>query len=197
MGTSDYSRAEGALDFLDKYWTQVQNDERCLRFYLQCKWIVSVKQRLFRQERGALPYSDPDRRKILSIVESINELASLGKDNQMLYLQAVFSWLVGDERSADETWGTLSRETEYLDPKRPFRRHILTGQNGNALVFSGRIEGGSDPYWIRVDDLSKRIRLLGRDFLGSAPVYGRHISSFAIAFNYIGPIADPILRKGS
>jgi len=197
LSPNDYSRAESALQFLDKYWPQVENDERCLRFYLQCKWISSVRQRLFRQERGALPFADKDRRKILSIVESINELASLGRDNQLLYLQALFSWLVGDERAADETWGILSRETEYLDPKRPFRRHILTGQNGHVSTFSGRIESVSDPYWLRVEGLGRRIRLLGRDFSSNSPAYGRQIPSFAIAFNYIGPIADPILRKGA
>jgi hypothetical protein len=197
LNPDDYSRAESALKFLDKYWPHVENDERCLRFYLQCKWISSVRQRLFRQERGALPFGDKDRRKILSIVESINGLASLGSDNQMLYLQAVFSWLLGDEKGADETWGKLSSETEYLDPKRPFRRHILTGQNGQASIFSGRIESGADPYWLRVEDLGRRIRLLGRDFSNDSPSYGRQIPSFAIAFNYIGPIADPIIRKGA
>ncbi len=133
----------------------------------------------------------------MSIVESINEMASLGRDNQLLYLQAVFSWLVGDERAADEAWSTLSRETEYLDPKRPFRRHILTGRDGRVSTFSGRIESGSDPYWIRVEGLGRRIKLLGRDFTSNSPSYGRQIPSFAIAFNYIGPIADPIVRKGA
>ena len=100
LGPDDYSRAEGALAFFDRYWPQVQSAERCLRFYLQCKWIVTVRQRLFRKERGALPFADHDRRKILSIVESINEFASIGRDNQMLYLQALFSWLVGDGQSS-------------------------------------------------------------------------------------------------
>ncbi len=193
---SDYQGAEEALAFLETYWREIQDDERCLRFYLQCKWMICVRQRLFRQERGGLPYLDQDRRKILSIVESINTLASLGKDNQMLYLKAVLAWLTGDEQSANETWGFLSRETEFLDPKRPTRRHVVTDANGTPTSYAGRIEGGEDPFWIRVDGLGRRIRLLGRDFSTEQPAYGRQIPSFGIAFNYIGPIADPIVRKG-
>lgn len=37
--------------------------------------------------------------------------------------------------------------------------------------------------------------MLGRDFTDADLFYGRQIQGFGVAFNYIGPIADPLSRK--
>jgi hypothetical protein len=192
----DKRKAEDAVTFLTKHWDAIRNDERCLRYYLQCRWMLAVGQRLFRNQRGALPFYETDRRDILRIVETINSLASLGADNSLLYLRAVLAWLVDEERSALDTWMDLARETDFLDPRRPYRRHIITNADQTPLVFSGRIESDNDPYTIRVTEMNRRIKLLNRDFPGLDLGYGRQVSGFSIAFNYIGPIADPPQSKG-
>ena len=48
---------------------------------------------------------------------------------------------------------------------------------------------------VRVDGLKQTVDLLSRDFPRDEIAYGRSIKRFAIAFNFIGPIADPIGRR--
>jgi hypothetical protein len=45
-----------------------------------------------------------------------------------------------------------------------------------------------------VNVLNRRVQLLSRDFSDIELAYGRTVPLFAIAFNYIGPIADPVRR---
>ena len=194
-GPNDIELANAALVFLTKHWNAIQSDDRCLRYYLQCRWLRSVGQRLFRGSRSPLPSEEVDRREILRIVEMINAIAALGADNSLLYLQAVLAWLVNEDRFAIDTWKDLSRETEFYDPRRVIRLHTITDSGGSPVLFSGRIENESDPFSIRVDGLNKMVKLLQKDFLGYDVAYGRQVSGFAIAFNYIGPIADPQIRK--
>jgi hypothetical protein len=195
MAESDMSRATAASAFLRRYWTRIENDERCLRYLLECEWIAATGQRLLRGERAALPYSDATRRELLRLVKSL-KASSENSDNNLSYLEAVLSWLNNEEQYANQLWRELARETDFIDPRRVVRRNILTDEAKKPLIFSGRIESAAESgrNTIRVDGLNRRIQLLARDFTDIDVAYGRAIPSFGIAFNYIGPIADPIRR---
>ena len=171
-GPSDQHKAATALAFLTEHWSSIKEDDRCLRYYLQCRWLTAVGQRLFRGQRSALPFKEADRRDLLRIVEAINAQSGLGSDNFFLYLQAVLAWLVNDDRFAFDTWRDLSRETEFLDPKRVVRRHLLTDENHVPMLFSGRLESDADPFTIRIDGWNRTIRLLERDFSDQQIGYG-------------------------
>lgn len=193
----DHSRAKAASAFLRRYWTQIERDERCLRYLLECEWISATGQRLLRGDRAPLPYSETTRRELLRLVKSL-KAANENTDNKLSYLEAVLSWLNDEEQYANQIWRELARETDFIDPRRVVRRNILTDEHQNPLIFSGRIESAAESgrHTIRVDGLNRRIQLLARDFPDIDVTYGRAIPSFGIAFNYIGPIADPI-RRGS
>ena len=105
--------------------------------------------------------------------------------------------MIGDEKDAVRMFRELSRATEYQDSSRVVRRHVIADANGEPCSFSGRVERQrSEGHWIvRVDELRQTIDLLGRDFPNEDIAYGRSLRGFAIAFNYIGPIADPIGRR--
>ena len=106
----------------------------------------------------------------------------------------MLTWLTDDEQSAIQTFRELARETDYEFPGRVVRRHIITGSDNQPRSFEGRIERErGDGHWvIRVDQLNRQVDLLSRDFPHEDISYGRVIKGFGIAFNFIGPIADPI-----
>ncbi len=193
--SDDKDRAQTAIQFLKANWGSVQNDERCLRYYLQCLWLTTVGQRLFRTERGRLPSEESKQRELQDVVRRISGIASLGGDNALLYLDAVLSWLLGDVRTASDIWRELSQRTDFVDPKRVIRRHVYTDASGKPVVVSGRIENESDPFTIRLEEPNRTILLLARDFQEADLSYGRQLKGFGVAFNYIGPIADPLQRK--
>ncbi len=194
----DLEKAAGALAFLAQHWSVVLTDDRCLRYYLQCRWLIATRKRLFRGERAPLPFEEIDRRDLLSVVEALNAVEGTANDNGRRYLEAVLNWLLGNERAAVDIWRELSRESDFLDPHRVNRRHVLTDAQGIPMSFTGRIEAEADGgrYTLRVDQIDRRIQLLQRDFPNRELGYGRQVTGIAIAFNYIGPIADPPSKRG-
>jgi len=198
ISQSDRARAEEAARFLMANWEKIKGDERSLRYLLQCEWIVAVGRRLMRGERAPLPFGDQKRQLLLRLVKVLNEVTISFQDNALRYLEAVLSWLVNDEQHAQAIWRELARETDFVDSRRVIRRHLLTDADGNPILFSGRVEvvSGENRFVLRVNEIGRRIQLLGRDFPGVDLAYGRTVPAFAIGFNFIGPIADPSRRAG-
>lgn len=199
LGSEDIRSARTASEFLRRNWPSIETDERCLRFLLQCEWAVSNRHALFRGDRAPVPYSDDDRRKLLNLVRLVNEVSGPAADNRFRYLEAVLSWINNEDARARDIWRELRSDTDYVDPGRVVRRHLLTDENGRPVSFSGRIESesGSERVNVRVDGLNRQIQLLTRDFSDLDLSYGRTVPAFGIAFNYIGAIADPIVKRSS
>lgn len=192
----DLKKSIEALAFLKENWPAVQVDERCLRYYLQCRWLSATKKRLFRGEQAPLPYHDTERRDLLQTVQLLNGLNVAPGANTLRYLEAVLNWVLGNEQYALDIWRDLSRDSDFLDPRRVNRRHVLADERGNPQTFSGRIEAEGEPgrFTLRVDGLDRRIRLMQRDFSKHELGYGKQVRDFNIAFNYIGPTAEPVKR---
>ena len=187
-------RAARAADFLKDRMNQIEEDERCLTLLLECRWIVELGRRPFRGNRQPLPATDPIRRELLTVLRSLNQASGDATRYVTRYLEAVLTWVVEGEQPGVQLFRALSDDTENGDPGRVVRRHVLADQAGQVLRFKGRVERrrSSGNWVVRVDGLNRRVRLLARDYPQEEIAYGRAIAGFAVAFNYIGPIADPI-----
>ena len=72
---------------------------------------------------------------------------------------------------------------------------MATDESGAPRQFRGRVERrGEEDWWIRVEGIAWQVKMLARDFPNEALAHGRELRGFGIAFNYIGPIADPLAR---
>ena len=189
----DLERARRAAEFLRLQLDRIEHDERCLGLLLECRWIAEIGSRPLRGQRQPLPADDITRRDLLQIVRALNQASGNAARHVTRYLEAVLTWLVGDRQAAIHIFRELSQETEFEDAGRVVRRHQITDKNLKPRIFEGRIEQQrSEGHWaIRVEGLNQRVNLLSRDFPHDEIAYGRSIRSFAIAFNFIGPIADP------
>ena len=190
---ADLKKAKTAADFLAERLDKIQQDERCLWLLLENRWIAEMRRRPLRGERQPLPVGDV-RRQLLSIVRALNLAAGESSRYGTRYLEAVLTWLVGDYVAAREVFQQLYRETDNVYRGRIFLRHVVSDSNTAPRSFTGRIEDkrGEGRWRIRVSELNQTIDLLERDFRHEDVQYGRTLSGFAIAFNFIGPIADPI-----
>jgi hypothetical protein len=194
VSAENYAAACSAAQYLRQNYAALRSDQRCLRYLLQCCWIESTRTLLLRGERAPLPVTEGERRKFLDIIDVIQSTSTVGQDTAMIYLEAVLSWLLEDYRHAVDTWRKIARDTEFYDLHRVVRRNLITGADGKPLVFSGRIERVLASHAdLRIEGSNQIVQALERDF--GDLTYGRTIPNFAIAFNYIGPIADPISRK--
>lgn len=194
----DQSRAEQAAAFLDASWARASTDERCLRYLISCHWIAATGQWPLRGERRAIPATGDKRAAVLRSLQALRDLGAIERDHSLGYLEAVLHWLESDEAHAVRMWRDLSRDTEYSDSRRVLRRLLLTDESGRPQTFEGRIESETEPgrFWVRVEALGKRVQALSRDFPSLDLAYGRTIPRLGIAFNYIGPIADPLQHEG-
>ena len=194
FGAEGRSHARRAAEFLSGRFDKIELDERCLSLLLECRWIAEVGRRPLRGQRQPLPVDDTTRRDLLAIVQTLNHASGDAARHVTRYLEAVLTWVIGDEQGGRRMFRDLSKDTEYEDPSRVVQRHQITGADGEPYSFEGRVEREvSEGHWVvRVEGLKQTVRLLSRDFPREEISYGRGVKGFAIAFNFIGPIADPI-----
>ena len=189
-------QARQAAEFLDEHTDLVTQDERCLSLLLECKWIFEVGRRPFVGQRQPLPAKTHAIQRLLDIVTKLNEACGDNPRNATRYLAATLTWVSGGERAATEMFRRLDRDTEYEDPSRVVRRHLIADHDGRPKRFDGRIERElSGSCKVRLDDTRQVVRMLSKDFPTYDIAYGRQVREFGVAFNFIGPIATPIIGR--
>ena len=178
---------------------ETANDPRCARLLLRLRWAETTGQRLLSSQRGLTPGESGQVANLLTIVTGINERAGLDARNSERYLEAVLGWMSRDFHRSSEIWRALSRDSEFEDRARVVRRLVASGADGLPLRFRGRVEGvkGSRDWKVRIEGLNTTVNLLVREFSDHDLAHGRELRDFGIAFNYVGPIADPLTRSGA
>ncbi len=189
--------AKDAADYItNRADSGVILDDRCQRLLLKLRWAQVTGERLMFRQRGRTPSELDQILELRMIVNTLNEQAGVYAGNRERYLEAVLCWLANDTNRALEIWRSLSRDTEYEDKSRVVRWLVTTNSNGSPIEFRGRVEKKRDNDWrLRVDNIDKPIAMLVRDFSNEDLSHGRELRGFGIAFNYIGPIADPLSRS--
>ena len=168
-------------------------DDRCQRLLLRLRWAQATGERLMFNQRDRTPVDTDLIFELRKIVSVLNEQAGADARNRERFLEAVLCWLLKDTNRAIEIWRSLSRDTEYEDRARVVRWLVATDESGSPRQFRGRVEAGRENNWqVRVEGVERPISLLARDFPNAELAHGRELREFGIAFNYIGPIADPL-----
>jgi hypothetical protein len=184
----DYLRGRGEI---------IAGDLRCLRLLLELEWVVATGERLLRGERRPVPFDRSARETLLRLVREIRSATADAPDNALRYLEAVLCWVLGEGREAWEVWKSLARETEFEDRRRVVRRLVVANADGTTTRHRGRIlEARTPGHWtLEVEGKGGRIELLERDFRHQVFKVGAEVRDFAIAFNFLGPIAEPPQRE--
>ena len=170
-------------------------DDRCRRLLIRLRWAQATGERLMFNSRGRTPADRGQARDLCEIVSVLNEQSGADARVRERFLEAVLCWLLHDTNRAMEIWRSLSDDTAYQDRSRVVRWLVATAESGSPRKFRGRVQNrGEGNWWVRVEGLARSIRLLERDFPNDDLAPGRELRDFGIAFNYIGPIADPLSR---
>ena len=172
----------------------IELDDRCRRLLLRLRWAQATGDRLMFNQRGRTPVDGGLLFNLQGIVSTLNEHGGADARNRERFIEAVLSWLLKETSHAIELWRSLAHDTEYEDPSRVVRWLVVTDEQGSPCQFRGRVEKKSDNDWVRVEGIDRPIRLLSHDFRNDELDRGRELRGFGIAFNYIGPIADPLSR---
>ncbi len=188
--------AEAADYISNRVNTGIALDDRCQRLLLRLRWTQATGDRLMFNQHGRTPVDTGQILELRAIVSALNEQAGDDARNRERFLEAVLCWLLKDTNRAIELWRSLSHDTEYEDRSRVVRWLVAKDESGSTRQFRGRVEKRGETDWIRVEGIERPIRVLARDFPNDDFAHGRELRNFGIAFNYIGPIADPLSRLG-
>lgn len=198
--TEDASKADSVISFMRNHREKICDDARCLRYFLRSLWIGATGSYLFGGERSPLPEQEDALQEILSLLDTLANLEGALGDPRTQYLRAVLLWRLRHERVAREIWSSLSRETAFSDPRRVVRQHVWTESGGQPRLFYGRVTSdafGRGRARVQVEELRQEVELLQRDFPSLDLRRGTAVpGGFHIAFNFIGPVADPPRRAG-
>lgn len=191
--------ARRAADYLSNRSDRMTMDDlRCSRLLLRLRWAQTTGHRLLSGQRAPTPHGSEQINGLLTIIAGINERTGEDRRNSETYIEAVLAWMSKDFSRASDIWRGLSRESEFEDRTRVVRRLIASNEDGSPLRFRGRVEGakGTTDWKVRIEGFNTTVNLLAREFADQDLTHGRELRDFGVAFNYVGPIADPLTRSG-
>jgi hypothetical protein len=185
-----------ALDVLRQAPDLSQHDVRCLSLQLELEWVKATGERMLAGERRPVPARAATRNELFRLVAALKLQNGGVFDFRFRFVEAVLLWLSGDVKSAEREWATLGRESDLEVRGRTHRRLYIAGETGSPTRFRGRLtrQKPNQNWVVEVESFRWSVDLLATDFRGAQLAAGRAPPEFAIAFNYLGPIADPLDR---
>lgn len=188
--------AAEALLILRRAGEIARQDARCLWLQLELEWTAATGERLLRGERRPLPAGAATRDELFRLVTALKAQNGGVLDFRLRFLEALLLWVGGDVKAAELEWRALGRESDLEVRGRTRRRLFIAGEDGSPTRFTGRLtrQKPNANWVVEVDSLRGSVDLLATDFRGTQLAAGRAPPEFAIAFNYLGPIADPLDR---
>lgn len=188
---------KSAWEYLEHHRSEVSHDLRCLNLLFNYWWLSKTGHRLFDDERVVLRFQEAEWTYALQLIGDLRALGS-HRDLALSFLQAITLFHLNNVSKARQ----LFREVEEESYKVPSRRRILrsflaSNSDGNPRAFHGivqRVEPGGRRAQVFVDELRQSITFVPADFGRPDIRQGDSLGEFHIAFNFIGPIADPLAR---
>lgn len=192
------NRLRAALGYLEGNRPKINQDGRCLDLLLDLWWMANAKQRFFEVERQGLPFSQPDWSYLLQLVTSIELTGQSHRSLLLRFLAALALFHIGDLEQCVQAFKEIESEAEQvLGRRRVVRSYVASDATGRPVKFHGTVAWISldrNRAEVSVDELRRKIGFLPNDFPHVEARRGATLGTFHIAFNFLGPIADPVGR---
>jgi hypothetical protein len=193
---SNIQKLRKALEYLRSQREKIANDARCLDLMLDLWWVVNSGRKLFATERAAVPFSHEQWTECLGLVEAIESTGESKRPLVTTFVRGLAFFHLGQLEYAFQTFKELDRESErVMGRRRIVRSYVASVSGGQAQKYHGTVA------WVaadgakgsaHVEELRRQIDFRPRDF-GRPDITPRtSLGEFHIAFNFVGPIADPI-----
>lgn len=183
-----------ALQSLLRAPLHVREDWKCARLILDLWWQSKTGARLLRNERAELPLSTDDWEECIELVDSLTG-AAVFDGFRISFVRGLALFHLGSVQAALGEFRDLGERARDVT-RRVIAAYLASDPDGTPREFTGRVayayqDGRRGKVW--VDQLSAEIdfvplRFSPENYRGKNEV----VPPFHIAFNYRGPIADPI-----
>jgi len=188
-------RLQAAYQYLQENKTAISRDVRCLELMLELWWLISTRSRLFDGERRTIGLEQRQWQAFLEIIQSLELTGEANRPVVLAYLKGLALFHLGDTVHSLEVFRNVERESDLVRGRRRIiRSYLASTPNGEPRKFRGtvvRLYGEGARGEVYVDDLRHKIPFIPYDFQrGDIHLHG-NLGEFHIAFNFLGPIADP------
>lgn len=184
-----------ALDILEADRELVWGDARCLDLYLDLWWLARTGRRLFEGERLSPPLDRYGWSTLLDIVTALEDLGAPRRAAALSFLRALALFHLGRLAESRDAFRAVERESMAVrSRRRVIRTYLASNADGTPKVFHGTIawlDPGRRKGEVYVEELRREFLFLSHDFRLDDPQKGLDLGDFHIAFNFLGPIADP------
>lgn len=193
----EVQRARRAAEYLQANRSAISEDGRCLNLLLNLWWTGRTLRPILYGERQTLPFDLNDWRYVVDLISEIQATSYLHNENLLNLLMAIARFHIGELSTAIGIFRDLERESENVGGrKRVIRSYLFSSPDRKPKVFHGTVAWVTDDHSrgeVDVEELRYKIRFIPLDFPRGRQLK-RHdpLPDFHIAFNFIGPIADPV-----
>jgi len=184
-----------AVEYLEENRRVIANDSRCLHLLLHTWWKMQTGKPIFYGERQTVSLSEENWKYFLGIIIDLMKIGEFFTNPALMYLQGLATFHLGHTEDAFSIFRGLERESDYVTGRRRIIRSYLASTiDGKPRKFNGSVDWVSEDGrkgGIYIDELRHIIPFFPRDF--NRPDIKKHdsLNDFHLAFNFIGPIADP------
>ena len=190
---------EDAWSYLEEHRKAIGDDSRCLNLLFDYWWLIKTGHRLFERERVVLNFEEDDWLYALQLIRDLNTSQSSRRGLTLSFLQAILLFHLDQVPQAMQLFREVESESFVVSSRRRILRSFLaSGSNGEPRVFHGNvrsIEPSGRRGQVFVEELRQYVTFLPTDFGRPEIRRGDSLGAFHIAFNFIGPVADPLTRS--
>ena len=192
-------RYRDAWKYLEDHRGKIYHDSRCLNLLFDYWWLSKTGHRPFDEERAVLPFQGDDWSYVLQLVRDLKVLQSLNRGLTLSFLEALALFHLGQITPAIQLFREIENESYTVSSRRRILRSFLASEpSRNPRTFRGTVRSvdpGGRRGQVFVEELRQRITFIPADFGRPEIRTGDSLGEFHIAFNFIGPIADPLTRS--
>lgn len=183
-----------ALQSLMRAPAHVRDDWKCARLILDLWWQAKTGARLLRSERAGIPLSTDEWEECIQVVDSLTG-AAVFDEFRISFVRGLAFFHLGRIAASLREFRDLGDRARDVT-RRVIAAYLASNPDGTPREFTGRVayayqDGRGGRVW--VDQLSAEVDFVPLRF--SPEEYrakNEVVPPFHIAFNYRGPVADPI-----
>ena len=187
-----------AWAYLEGHRNKISHDPRCLNLLLDYWWLSNTGNRLFSSERVVPPFDTAGWLYGLGLIRELQALPEHNRGLTLSFLEALALFHTEDISQSLQLFREIEQDS-YLLPRlrRILKSFLAADTDGNPRRFHGtvrRVDLAGRRGEVVVEELRRNITFFPSDFGQPGIRPGDSLAEFHIAFNFIGPIADPVSR---
>ena len=197
LTSSQRVQVEQAAKYLEENRGSINNDRRTLYLLLRVWWMSKTGKPMFYRERQTVPFTYDDWSYCYRLVQTLLTIDEIMYNNpRLIYLHGIATFHLSEIKDSFEIFKQLERQADYrTGPRRIIRSYIASLPDGKPRKFTGEVSWLSEDVTkggVFIPEIREVVLFFPREFNRPDIRRGQSLGEFHLAFNFLGPSADPV-----